>query len=185
MEKNVAIGLGALLVLGAVGLIFVGSGSTAPVAETPSQAAAAQEGVEVEAPATTEGDGLFEGSLATLITRGGTFECSFDEVINGAQSAGVVYVSGDKVRLNFSAREESASEPIRGAMIQKDGQLYMWSDAMPQGVQMAVAAGDTVSQAPMSGAMFDQNATMQYSCKSWTPNAAWFEVPPTIEFMTL
>jgi hypothetical protein len=56
---------------------------------------------------------------------------------------------------------------------------------MTQGIKMAIPEGQSVTDAPMSGGMFDKNIKMSYDCKSWIPNNAWFEVPPTIEFMAL
>ncbi len=185
MPKNVAIGLGALIVLAVLMLVFMGSGTTTPVSEVDTQAAAVQEGIGQSGANAAETNGIFESSFAELMQRGGSFECAFNETVQGSNSSGVVYVSGEKVRLNFSSSLPDAAEPTRGAMIQKENTLYMWSDAMPQGIKMAVPEGQSVTDAPMSGGMFDQNMKMKYDCKSWTPNNAWFEVPPTIEFMSL
>lgn len=186
MPKNVAIGLGALVVLAALMLVFMGSGTTTPATESDTQTASAQEGLEGSTAGTADTNGIFESSFAELMQRGGSFECAFNETVDGANSSGIVYVSGDKVRLNYSApAAEAGGAPIRGAMIQKDNMLHMWSDAMPQGIKMAIPEGQSVTDAPMSGGLFDNNIKMKYDCKSWTPNNAWFEVPPTIEFMTL
>lgn len=184
MPKNVAIGLGALVVLALVMLVFMGNGSPAPSAETDSQAAAAKTGVEGAVETASTG-GLFEGTFADLMQKGGTLECSFDQSMNDMSSSGVVYMADGKIRLNYSATLEAGQEPTRGAMIQKDNTMYMWSDAMPQGIKMAVAPGQAMSAAPMGNEMFDTNMKSKYDCKSWTPNSAWFEVPPTIEFMSL
>ncbi len=188
MPKNVGIGLGALAVLALLLFVFMGSNSAAPVAETESQTAAARAGLDAAAegasPASAT-EGLFEGSFAELMQKGGNVECSFDQSAEGMTSSGVVYMADGKVRLNYSATLEEGQEPARGAMIQKDNTLYMWSDAMPQGIKMAMAEGQAVSAAPMSNEMFDTAMKSKYDCKAWTPNTAWFEVPPTIEFMSL
>lgn len=177
VQKEILAGAAALLVLGGGIFYFANQGATPAVTESESQTA------NVETATTATGNGLFSGTFADLMNREGSYECAFSEEVSGSKSEGVVYVAGKKIRGNFTSTV--GTETIRSSMIHDGTDMYMWSEAMPQGIKMKAAAAEGDVGAPMAGEMFNPNIAMNYDCKEWTTDSAWFVVPPNVEFMSL
>ncbi len=174
VQKEIIVGAAALMVLGGAVLYFASSSDTTAVVESDTQTAAVET-------ATTE-EGMFAGSFMDLMNRGGSVECTFSEESDGSKSEGVVYVSDSKIRGNFMTTTDGTS--VRSSMIQDGESMYVWSEAMPKGIKMKTDAM-TPGGASAPAGMFDPTLAMNYNCKSWKTDPAWFVAPPDVEFMSL
>ena len=175
VQKEIIAGAAALMVLGGAVLYFANRPSTTAVVETETQTAA------VETATTGEAE-KFNGSFMDLMGRGGTYECRFSSDVDGSKSEGVVYVSDKKIRGNFMSTVDG--KEVRSSMIQDGESMYVWSEAMPKGIKMKAAAM-TATGAKAPAGMFDPSLAMNYDCKPWKTDSAWFVAPPNVEFMSL
>ena len=128
------------------------------------------------------GVGAFTGSFMDLAKRGGSYECTFSSGEGKTKTDGVVYVSGNKIRGNFAAGIEGSV--THSSMIQDGENMYVWSEAMPQGMKMKIPA-ESEMPAPKAGDMFSPGLAMNYDCKAWADDSSWFIAPPNVEFMSL
>lgn len=126
------------------------------------------------------------GSLAELWKRGGNHMCTITMADALFKSSGTVYVSGNKVRADFNmTMAEMGNKPVTSSMIQKDGEVYTWTNSYPQGFKMKVPAGTnpTNMTGPNNAGGIDPSANVKYDCKSWTPDESKFTPPSDIKFM--
>lgn len=120
--------------------------------------------------------GTFSGSMQDLAARGGEWKCTVASNTNGTASQGTVYVSGNKMRADFTVSGYEAH------MISDGSYSYSWSSAAPQGVKVKVAQG--ASAGPASGQGVDTNTAYSYNCAPATAEAALFVPPTTVNFMS-
>lgn len=118
----------------------------------------------------------FSGSMQDLATRGGEWRCTVASNTNGTASQGTVYVSGNKMRADFTVSGYEAH------MISDGSYSYSWSSAAPQGVKAKVTQG--ASAAPTSGQGVDTNTAYSYNCAPATADAALFVPPTSVNFMS-
>lgn len=163
MNQKVGITIGVvllLLVLLGGGLFFLMKKNQTPSSViTPVQ----QEAKPIE-PQT------LQGTLKDLFTSGKSVKCSFDNnSTDSAKVTGIVYVSGGKVRGDFS--------PASHMVV--DGQTsYLWTDMSKQGMKFAMTTSDK-TQGP------DLNQQVGYSCQDWNSDATMFTLPADITFSAI
>ncbi len=152
-------------------------------------------GVEIQ-PSTTseemvllsesEEESLFKGSLTDLSERGGEWKCV---VKNDAQtgvgmvvSEGTVYVSGEKVRADFTSTVPGVG-PVEAHTIVDDAMVYVWSSMAPQGIKANVTAyAGSGDESGMSGAYGDAQQSYAYDCEPFAAESALFVAPADISF---
>lgn len=177
MNKAVGYGVGVVVIIVlVVGFMVMRPKTTqAPsVAGNPSGSEGAQ-----------QGQGEKGGTLKDLFAMTTSQTCTFTNA-DGTSATGTVYVSGGKVRSDFST---SASEEAGQAMhmIVKDQTSYLWGDALQgKGVKMAFAdmeaPADTTKPSSQQSASLNTNQSVKYSCKPWAVDASVFELPTGVEF---
>lgn len=125
------------------------------------------------------------GTLKDLFAMTTSQTCTFTNT-DGDSATGTVYVSGGKVRSDFST---SASEEAGQAMhmIVKDQTSYLWGDALQgKGIKMAFASmessADTAKSSSQKSTSLNTNQAVKYSCKPWVVDASVFELPAGVEF---
>jgi hypothetical protein len=89
-----------------------------------------------------------------------------------------VYVSGGKVRTDFTGK--SASGTISGHMIADSATVHTWMDGMSQGFTTSITAQATTSNNSQQGVSPDTK--VQTSCEPWSADASLFVVPSNITF---
>ncbi len=175
-------------ILGLIGVVVVAGGGYFVWQNTQTPAAAPQEQTgdttqtetgNTNQQTTSEESFSGEGSFASLMARGGSYQCTTSIVVQNSASEGTVFISGDKIRGDFTSR--AAGMTITSHMITTGGYVYSWSDMVPQGVKSKVTASSQGGTA-MQGS-FDVNMNMQYDCEAWNPDQSKFVVPSTVTFM--
>ena len=133
------------------------------------------------APVTQTATGTQEASPVTslkdLITQGIAQSCTF----SNAGTTGTVYVSGGKVRGDFSTSTTSAT--TQSHMIVMNNTSYIWMEGQKTGFKMSYdpnATPGTSSSAPNGS--FDASANMNYNCSTWVVDASQFTLPAGVTF---
>ncbi len=176
------IGLIAIAAVVAIGGFFLLSGSkdepSEEMATNTLQDTAEEEGTD------------FTGSLFDLARRGGDWKCTIDVRADMSSSAtavsGVVYVSGNNVRADFTTTVPSVGE-MTSYMIADDTSVYSWSSMTPQGVKVARDMAEESSSSPedMSGGGVSADQSYGYNCMPTTVDAALFVPPTDVSFMSM
>jgi hypothetical protein len=176
--NKILIGIVAVAVIGG-GVYFLTSGGMPAQDAMDAQDGASEAALDV-APTGVR-------SLKSVMAAGGAHVCTFTSEDPNAKNSGTVYISGDSIRGEFESDVKGVGK-VKSSMIQNAGFMYTWSDAMPQGIKMAIPAGgaQSDSNATASGQMnFDAGVEMAYDCKSWSPDNASFTPPAGVEFMDM
>lgn len=123
------------------------------------------------------------GTFMDLMRLGGSFECKVSSEDPNAVSNGTVYVSGEKIRGDFTSTVDGAAYDSH--FINAEGYIYTWSSAMPQGMKMAnkgmmEGEGPGKAEAPQS---FDPSVKVDYECHPWIANSGKFSPPSDVTFM--
>lgn len=118
----------------------------------------------------------------------GSYRCTVDQYLNDMDSDGVVYLEGGKIRGDFTTIAEG--KPIATSFVIKDGYQYVWSDAAPVGMKMAVEAGATGSAAAQAQGVYSWDAEQigAYDCQPWLTrenHEARFALPSGVSFTDL
>ena len=125
-----------------------------------------------------------QGSIKDLIARGSS-KCTVTNSVENSESNGTVYVGNGKMRGDFTSVTKNPAMTVESHMISDGAFIYTWSDAMPQGVKVAVSAANTTGQPNASeGNQAEMyNAVVDYDCDSWSVDESKFEIPTDITFM--
>lgn len=169
MKTYLLIALGAVVVVGGGYFAWQGMGASAP---------ASQEQTTNTNTETAEESLSGTGTFASLMARGGSYECTMSIAVQNSESEGTVYISGDQISGHFTSRANGAT--YTGHMIVTGGYAYSWSDVMPQGFKSKTTV---TSQGGTQVGGFDVNTNTQYDCKPWAADQSKFVVPTNITFM--
>lgn len=124
-------------------------------------------------------------TLDEIAARGGSWKCSVASTGPTADSTGVVYVAGDRVRADFTSEVPQLGS-VDSYMISDGEYVYSWSSAAPTGVKAMVSLGDGDESTDTSGSeTFDSGATLDYECAAWPTDESMFAVPTDVTFTTL
>lgn len=176
--------------IGIVGVAIIGTGAFWSV-KTQDEGSKNSEKIVLEGSvstttATTEPviaqDGTYVGSLNDLARSGKAYQCTVNHTVQGITSSGVVYISGENIKAEFSSEV-----PIVGAvkthMIADRESVYTWTSLMPQGFK--VKRIDTTSQTQQQVNPIDFNQKLAYTCVAWTPDMSVFALPTNLMFKTI
>lgn len=178
--KYIVIAVAAVVILGGAYFLLskpASSQNTAQGTQTGTQAGA-QNTVQPAG-----GEGAFSGSLAELIGRGGDWKCTFGAQGNGYSSSGTTYVSGGKMRSDFSSQIQQVKQAVDSHMIQDGGFVYVWTSLAAQGFKAKATLGskDATAQFGKQGVNIDQK--YNYNCSPWKVDASLFALPKGITFV--
>lgn len=127
-------------------------------------------------------DGSFSGSVFDLGKTGKSYECTVSHTVQGINSNGVVYITGDNIRANFTS-----SVPVIGSvktqMIATTDSVYTWTSLMNQGFKSERGVAKIQAQGQVQS--IDLNQTLNYTCKNWTTDMSVFTVPTNITFKSV
>jgi hypothetical protein len=172
MNQNTVVGI-------VMGLVVVVGGGYYLMSTNPIQA---PRGTSPQIAETAQA-GKFTGSVAELTKRGGSWKCTVDAATAQSISAGVTYVSGNKVRADFTTLVQGYGS-VESHMIADGESVYSWSSMMPQGIKttmMAQGVGGTAT----SGQGGDANQSYSYDCQPWTSDASLLVPPANVTFKTV
>lgn len=165
-QNSLIYGLGALV------LVAAGAGWWMYTTGMPAQNGGA---AVVTSEPTTE-----RTSLTQLLGSTGSQKCTFESSTNNSSSSGAVYVAGGQLRGDFISTTNGIA--VESHLIIKDDTSYVWSSALPQGIQIPLASMSVGSGVEGS---VDPNAELDYSCNTWSADASVFTLPTGVEFQDL
>lgn len=127
-------------------------------------------------------DNSKKNTLSGLLAMGKNTECTFSYEVNGVNSQGTIYISGNKMRGDFSTTIKGSAQ--ESSMINDGEYTYFWGSAMPQGVKMKVSA-DQAKATDETKKYYDPDRTVDYDCKTWTVKEVYFIPPTNVTFSDL
>ncbi|MDD5710768.1 MAG: hypothetical protein PHV43_01545 [Candidatus Colwellbacteria bacterium] len=125
-------------------------------------------------------------SIKELIARGENLTCTFSRADEGNSMDGTIYVSGGKVRGDFSLIQDGQS--FESHMIQDADFAYVWNTGGPLGAagfKMSVSADEEVSSGEGEYQAVDLEEQLDTKCSRWSPDASKFVPPSNITFQDL
>lgn len=124
-----------------------------------------------------------KGSIASLLSAGKNVTCSMK--YPDGNGSGTVYVSGKKMRGEFTVMAEAPKE-YKSSMIQDGDYAYMWSDVDKKGTKFKVSGIPTPSPTTTTKTeAVDINQEVDLKCSAWNVDPSMFVVPADIEFMDM
>ena len=171
MNNKLLIGIAVVILLIGVG-VYAMSSKTKP--------ATVQNGNN--ATETTEDSG--PQTLKSLLSAGVPQKCTFSDVSGQTDVAGTTYISGGKVRGDFSTTVEG--EATTGHTIFDGTISYVWMDGNSTGLKMEIdptsleETADDSDSATQQG--LDLNKETDYSCGPWIPETSMFTPPTNVTF---
>lgn len=124
---------------------------------------------------------ILKGTFFDLAKKNGSYECTVSHSVSVAQSEGVVYVSGSKIRGEFSSTIPQVNMKIRSTMISDGTYIYTWTDMAKTGFKAKIVETTKPVEQDSVGNEYMQN--LDYSCTPWTPDDSKFSVPSDITFI--
>ncbi len=132
-------------------------------------------------------------SLRELLAKTEPTHCTVRSGSDTQTSDGDVYVSGGKMRTDFTSTVVSgpaAGKKMVAHMIVDDTTSYMWGDGeMKFGLTMAkkdmLEVRPEAGNTPTNKAAMDMNERSDYECGTWTPDESFFVPPADISFQDM
>lgn len=131
-------------------------------------------------------ESITKGSLRSLLASGKNVSCEIN--YPDGNTKGITYVSGSKMRGDFTVKSEDGKEMI-SHMLNDGIYAYIWTDLVKQGTKMKL---DTITpsstpkvtpSAQTAGADLDREVDLK--CKSWSVEDSKFKIPEDIQFSDL
>jgi hypothetical protein len=169
------------VIAGIVILIVIIGGAFLLTRDKGSDVASNNEAVDAESSVDTE-----SASIKSLLTADRNQTCTFTSTEGDMKSEGTVYVSGGKMRGDFSTTTSGQTNVSH--MIHKDNTNYMWTEGQTTGLKMtfdpkAVEAASEASSTQNQSV--DPNKNLDFDCDSWSADNSKFELPSGVTFSEL
>ena len=126
-------------------------------------------------------------SLKELLTAGAAQKCTYSTTIESGSSEGITYVSGGKVRGDFTTTTSGKS--IVSHMISDGKTSYIWTEGEKNGYKMTVeeqAETDTKTDYSDTSVSSNTNANLDekldYKCSAWIADSSVFTPPANVTF---
>lgn len=122
-------------------------------------------------------------AFSELVKQGGSYECTVKQMVSNIDSDGVVFVSRDRIRGEFSTLAQGMK--IDTSMIVRDGYTYTWSSMMPgTGFKIKAEANTTANVNTSMSGSYGWNAEQigDYYCKEWKVDESTFTLPGNVKF---
>ena len=158
MNKNLFIGIAILLLLGG-GYFYFSKSPVNPIKKAAS--------------------GLIKGNIQDLFAKGTNMQCAFKNTDEENSTEGTIYVSGKKMRGNFSLKQTDG-KTIVSNIIRDENYGYTWLEGQTQGTKIKV---ETSEKKEDLFALDDKK--IDYDCKSWNVDSGLFTPPANIKFQDL
>ena len=120
-------------------------------------------------------------SLTDLLSLGQNLRCTFDTTsTTGGSTKGTVYVSGTKIRGDFTVTAKDGKEE-QTSMIRVGDTNYVWGSILPTGIKMTLSL-DKISGNAQASQYFNPSQKTNYTCVPWSVDASLFTPPSNIKF---
>lgn len=104
-----------------------------------------------------------------LAAVGSTYNCQFTSDNNVANSSGMIYVDGDRVRGDFQNSMKALNTDMETHLIKANGYAYLWSPLTNTGYKTASAATNIDPQS-------------LHDCQPWDVDQTAFDLPDNVTF---
>jgi uncharacterized membrane protein len=181
MGNRVVIGILVIiaLILTGAGFTWFKNNSSTSVDSTPSDQQSAPSPV-----VTASVNSDTRVALKDLFSSSKSQKCTFSD--NNSGSSGVVYMSGGKMRGDFTSKTDGQS--VESHMIVENQTSYVWTDASTQGVKMSyekvtqLTSATASAQAGGSSMPISMDQKVSYQCESWVADPTLLTLPTTVKF---
>lgn len=185
MDKKIIMGVGAVMILGLGAFFFITGKAHAPENGTSEQSEpkGVTEGAFAPVPTQTENG---TGSFRKLLGLGKSLSCSVSYTSADTHGAGTyegtVYVSGQKMRMEFTTTVADVS--MKSNIINDGVQGYMWGSSA-QGTMAIKFPIDATQTGSAEKQKFNLDQNINYNCKNWSADESQFVPPADIKFMDI
>lgn len=124
-------------------------------------------------------------SLKDLLSSGIAQKCTYSMSDENGTSEGTSYISGGKVRGDFSV--VASGKTTKTHMISDGKTSWIWTDGETTGFKMTVEepTGTPGTTTPQEGSIqsgTDWDQSYDYNCSAWVADGALFTPPSTVKF---
>src|SRR3990167_280491 len=169
MNKQLLIGIATVLIIGG-GYFFYSQSSGKPATNNPSIS------------------GMVKGTLQDLFARGANLQCTFKYDDESNMTDGIVYLSGKKMRGEFSLTQNDG-KIMKSHVIRDDVYGYTWLDGQKQGTKIKIETSEEITkdqEDEKDGELFAlDNKDVDYDCKPWIVNKSMFTPPSDVQFQDI
>ncbi len=173
MNKKIAIGVGAIIVIALLAGFFMRSKNTAEVKDEMMKPTPEKEAMQPQG---------MQNTLKGLLGLGQSQTCTY--TVGEGLGTSTVYISGGKMSMETMVGTGSTS--ITSHMIMDGKTSYSWMDGQKTGYKMdfeAMQGNTTKGDVGNSGqANIDPNKQFNFKCSNWTPDSSKFTLPAGVEF---
>ncbi len=186
--KYILIGIFILLILAALGFYYWSTNSNAQISVRESLSSIQNQQDLADTNETlSEDEDSFVGNILDLAKLGKTVKCTYEAEYEGSKMSGVTYISGDKIRADFTTTD-AENEKVDGHMILDGSWEYTWTTLSDQGVKMNIKDLENKVQQNTDGTNSDKSFDalsddVKYNCTKWAADNSMFEVPNNINFV--
>lgn len=126
-------------------------------------------------------------AFSEFVKQGGSYKCEVKQSVSDMENSGTVYLSGNKMRGEFSTIAEGKT--MDTLFIMRDGYSYTWSSTLPNmGFKMKVMSNtDTTNTNIDTSGNYSWNTEQigDYNCEAWSADESMFTLPANITFQEL
>ena len=126
-----------------------------------------------------------KSTLKDLLAKGIAQKCTFSDKMEGVDSSGIMYISGNKMRGDFDSVVEGKT--MASHMIFENNTAYNWSDGQKTGMMFKMdpnEAKDAQNEVKQNQ-QFDPNKVIDYKCSAWIVDNSLFVPPSDVKFSDL
>lgn len=157
-NKGLIIAIAAVLLLGAGYFAMKNKGST----QTPGTGTQSETSTGAK-------------SLRDLLSAGIAQKCTYSMTDENGQNEGTTYISGGKMRGDFSMM--ASGKTTKSHMISDGKTSWIWTEGEPNGFKMTVEETDA---SPAPGTDWDEK--VDYKCSAWVTDGSFFTPPTNVNF---
>lgn len=171
----IAIVIGVVVALGALGVFVMSRNSSTATPENNSNSAS-----DIN---TNENGENTPTSLRSLMSFAENQQCSFAD--SETESEGNVYVSGGNMRGDFTTISDNTTAGSH--VIVRGDNLYLWMDSSEDGFRTSIteieeATSEIGKYARDAGSALNLDQEVDYECSPWAADNTMFEVPTNVNF---
>lgn len=173
MNKKIAIGVGAIIVITLLVGFFMRSKNTAEVKDDMMKSTPEKEVMQPQG---------MQNTLKGLLGMGQSQTCTY--TVGEGLGTGTVYISGGK--MSMVTMVKAGNTDVTSHMIMDGKTSYSWMDGQKTGYKMdfeAMQGNTTKGDVGNSGqANIDPNKQFNFQCSNWAADSSKFALPAGVEF---
>jgi hypothetical protein len=170
VNLRIALIVGAFLLIGAGGLLFLNKSKIS----SPSSYSSPSPSAEQES----------KSSLLDILESGATQNCTFTYNDKGSKTEGSVYIEGTTKMRGDIKLTSSDNKVTNFSMIRVSDTTYVWGFQGNTGYKMSVSPKELSTNDYVKGYLNTDYKT-DYKCENWNPDSSKFAVPTNVKFTDL